>query len=441
MRDRSKEMSHPLQVAIRTLAIGVLAATVVSGQTVLNDAKKIADAGKLFDTLRDDQSGCEVSPLKPHFIFSLRLQAGYVARLPLAHSGQKWVVLIRITAQEGNGIPVYLSDVAQFPGGGVSGQESKIEGSYWLGEGRYSATFLMFDSGGDVCRKDWQIDARLTSGVSEFKAILAPGTVGGSLGPNGGLALGAKPIDRLTILLHASSVLQRQTLLGPLDKAMLLDGMVALMEELPARSVRLVVFNLEQRRELLRKDGFTLEELPEVARILDALQPAAVDYSAVQNPGGTVHFVENLLNQEMHASEPSEAVIFLGSKSIYKSKPSPSFGLAPGVKQRFFYLACEPTRFLLPRSSTLSEGDWGAQGLAMGLPTPSPPGGAIQPNAPDNPPNVPNDLVWKNYGPNAGADSIEYAVGQLKGKTLQVDSPVSFAEAVAKIVHLTGVNR
>ena len=429
-------MIRPRQVAIRTLAIGILAATTVPGQTVLNDAKKIADARKLFDTLGGHQSGCEVSQLKPHRIFSLRLQAGYVARLPLAQSqgqGQKWIVLIRITPQEGNGIPVYLSDVAQFPEGGVSGQESKIEGSYWLGEGRYAVKFLMFDSRGDVCRKDWQIDARLNSEVSKFKPMLAPGTVGGSPGTEGVLALGAKPVDRLTILLHAASVLQRQTLLGPLDKMMLLDGIVALMEELPARSVRLVVFNLEQRRELLRKDAFTLEALPEVVRVLDAVQPAAVDYSAVQNPGGTVDFIENLLNQEMHASEPSEALVFLGPKSMYKSRPSAQFGLPPGTKQRFYYLMCEPTRFLLPRSSTLDGGDWGAQGLAMGLPGSLPTVGIH--------PDIPDDHVWKNYGPNAGADSIQYAVDQLKGRTVQVDSAASFAGAVAEIIRLSGTKR
>ncbi len=431
-KGKFKKMVDPLPVAIRTLAIGILAVAVAPAQTVLNDAKKIADARRLIDTLGGDQSVCEVSPLKPHFIFSLRMQAGYVVRLLPSRpqgQGQKWIVLTRITPQEGNGNPVYLSDVVQFPNSGV-GQESTIEGFYWLGEGRYAVKFLMFDSGGDVCREDWQIDARLNAGVSRFKPILAPGTVAGYLGTEGFPASGAKPVERLTILLHAASVLQRQTLVGPLAKAMLLDGLVALMEELPARSVRLVVFNLEQRKELLLKDGFTLEALPEVAPVLDAVQPAAVDYHAVQNPGGAVDLIENRLNQEMHASDPSEAVIFLGPRSIYKSKPSPKFGLPPGAKQRFFYLVCDPTRFLLPHSSTLSGGDWGAQGLAMGLPTPSP-WGAIQPDVPDN-------HVWKNYGPNAGADSIAYAVDRLKGKTLQVDSARSFADAVAEIVRLSG---
>jgi len=386
------------QLGVRTLAMAVLAAAALHAQTVLEDPKKIADARKLFDTLSGDTAGCEVLPIRPHFVFSLRVHAGYEVRLR-QDQGQQWIMLTSITPLEGNDQPIYLSEVTHFPIGGVSGLGSKIEGSYWLGEGRYTAKFLMFDSRGDVCRKSWQIDARLSSG---------------------GVHVKAKPVGRVTILLHAASVLQKQTMLGKLDKAMLLDGIVALLDELPAASVRVVVFNLEQQRELFRQDGFTLEALPRVAQVLDAVQPATVDYRAAQNPAGPAEFLERLLNQEMQASDPSDAVIFLGSKSIYRAKPFPGFRLSPGAKQRFFYLVCEPTRFLLPRSSTLPGAGWSESGRGMALPPRFDP---------------PDDLMWTNYGPNHAADSIQHTVGQLNGKTLQVDSTVSFAHAVAVIAH------
>jgi len=369
--------------------MAVLAAAALPAQTVLEDPKKIADARKLLDTVSGEDAGCEVLPIRPHFVFSLRVHAGYVVRLPQEQGQQQWIMLTSITPLEGNGEPRYFSD--------VSGLGSKIEGSYWLGEGRYTAKFLMFDSRGDVCRKSWKIDARLNSGGVHAKV---------------------KPVGRVTILVHAASVLQKQTMLGKLDKAMLLDGIVALLDELPAASVRVVVFNLEQQRELFRQDGFAVEALPQVAQVLDTVQPATVDYRVVQNPAGPAEFVERLLNQEMQASDPSDAVIFLGPKSIYQAKPSPGFHLSPGVKQRFFYLVCEPTRFLLPRSSTLSGAGWSESGRGMALPPQFDP---------------PDDLVWTNYGPNYAADSIQHAVGQLNGKTLQVDSVVSFAHAVAAI--------
>jgi hypothetical protein len=106
------------------------------------------------------------------------------------------------------------------------------------------------------------------------------------------------------------------------------------------------------------------------------------------------------------------------------------------MKQRFYYLMCEPTRFLMGRSSTLDGGNWGAQSLSMGEATAAPQG-VMRPNMPDGTDNH----VWKNYGPNAGADSIEYALDQLKGKTVQVDSAGSFAGAVAEIIRLSGTKR
>lgn len=437
-------MTHPLQIAIRTLAIGVLAATVAPGQNVLNDTKKIADARKLFDTLGDDQSGCEVSQLKLRLIFSLRLQAGYVARLPLAQSqgqGQKWVVLIRITPQEGNGDPVYLSDVAQFPEGGVIGQESKIEGSYWLGEGRYAVKFLMFDSRGDVCRKDWQIDARQNSGVSKFKPILAPGTVGGSLGTGGVRTAGAKPIDRLTILLHAASVLQRQTLLGPLDKTMLLDGIVALMQELPRLDRCSWWCSIWSNGE--RCFGRRVSHLRRCPKWRKSWMRSSLRRwvtAPFRTPVAPRALSRTYSTRKCTNPSRPRQWFFWGPSRFTRVGRLPNSVFRRGTEQRFYYLMCEPTRFLLPRSSTLDGGDWRAQGLAMGFP-PRSPSGAIQPNAPDVQPNVPNDLVWKNYGPNAGADSIEYTLGQLKGKTVQVDSAGSFASAVAEIIRLPGKNR
>ena len=46
-----------------------------------------------------------------------------------------------------------------------------------------------------------------------------------------------------------------------------------------------------------------------------------------------------------------------------------------------------------------------------------------------------------NYGPNHGSDSIEYAVGQLRGKTMKVDLVGSFADAVAEIACRSGAKR
>ena len=103
----------------------------------------------------------------------------------------------------------------------------------------------------------------------------------------------------------------------------------------------MIVFNLEQQKELLREEDFTLAALPMVARALDAVQPATVDYRTLQNPSRAGDFVQDLVKRELQASKPSDAVVSLGPRSIDKSKPSPALVLPPGAKQRFFYLLWE----------------------------------------------------------------------------------------------------
>lgn len=424
-----------LPFAFRRLAIGVLAVAVVSGQALLNDPKKIADAQKLFDTMHSGQLPCEVTPRKPHFIFSLRMQAGYVVHVPLADprvQGQKWIALTRVSSKERNGNPAYLSDVVELPRGGNSQHEATIEGSYWLGEGRYSVEFLMFDDSGDVCRKEWEVDARLNSGVRNVKPILPPGGVAGNSVSELPVPV-AKSVGRLTILLHAASLLQKQSSLRDLDKAMLLDAMVALMEEMPARPVRLVLFNLEQQRELSRREGFTLDDLPEIARELDAVQPSTVDYSVLRNPVGPLDLIRNLVNQEIPAPEPSSAVVFVGPRSIYKDKPSPPFGPPPEGSPKLFYLLWERP----PAGSGLQFGP-GLQGQVgqMGI-------GRSPSGNPDASPGI-DVYAWPpmvNFGPNHGPDSIEYTVDRLNGKVMKVDSVASFTSAVAEIARLSGLNQ
>jgi hypothetical protein len=410
----------------RLVAAGLLAAAVASAQTVLDDPKKIEDARRLLDSFSGQSVQCDVSPIKPGFVFSLRLQAGYIGRVPLRQvqiDGQKWIVLARITPQQGSRSPVYLSDVVQFPRGGDNNQAAEIGGSFWLGEGRYAVKWMIFDGQGDACRREWQIDARVNVSERKVNPPMAPGTVAGLAGRATGPAAGPKPgaVGHLTILLHAASLLQKQTLLNALDKTMLLDAIVALTEETGARSVRLVVFNLEQQKEILRQDGFTIQALPEVSKALDSVQPGTVDYGTLQNPGGAAGLIEDLVNREIHAAEPSGAVVFLGPRSIYNGKPSPAFGLPPGAIQQYFYLMwTHPPR----RPRSVPEVGFGAMGPGRwGVPS-DPTTGVNYPTGVNFPPN---------FGPNNGPDSIQHAVAQLKGELLTVNSSEAFTSAVMEI--------
>jgi hypothetical protein len=80
-------------------------------------------------------------------------------------------------------------------------------------------------------------------------------------------------LSRLTILLDVAPAEQLRTILRTSDEALLIDGLLSLIEELPARSVRLVMFDLTQQKEVFRREGFTTDALPEVVQALNSVHP------------------------------------------------------------------------------------------------------------------------------------------------------------------------
>ena len=78
------------------------------------------------------------------------------------------------------------------------------------------------------------------------------------------------------MLLHAAPANPRQSQLTAEDTAILLGGLDALLDQIPARTVRLVAFNLDQQKELTTRDGFTAPGLDELETALNS-QRLAVD--------------------------------------------------------------------------------------------------------------------------------------------------------------------
>jgi hypothetical protein len=240
---------------------------------------------------------------------------------------------------------------------------------------------------------------------------MAPNTVAGLSWRASPIAEGANSLPRLTILLDAAAMMPGRTLLSASDKALLLDALAALVEELPARSVKLVVFHLDLKTEVFRREGFTIDAMPEVAQAMNELQPSMVDYTVLQKPGGALDLIENLANLEIRAPEPSGAVIFLGPKTRYTGMIPPGAIDRPrGAAPRFFYLQCV-TRPRGPGAGPIPPGSMDAQTR-----------GGFGPL-----------VVPYIYPSSSLPDSIANAVARLKGKTMITGSPEEFARAIAEV--------
>ena len=372
---------------MRRLVAGFLLACAALSAQILVDAARIPAGLRSLQPLPGEQPArCELTPLRPMLNFGFRFQAGYVARLPLNQylgSGHKMAILARITPEGGDRKPVYLLQTLKLPPIPKTNQEGEVGGGYLLGEGRYSVSWMLLDDANRVCRKEWRIDVQLNHSESKVRPAMPPFTVS-DFSPRASAWSrsdrdDARPV-RLTVLLHAAPLSPRRTQLRAGDRMMLLGSLASLLERVPARWVRLVVFSLDQQKEIYRKDRFVPQELEQVAQSLNDLELGMVDYGVLQNRRGHIDLLANLVHRELTAAEPSEAVVFLGPTARFADKPPKTVLEKPAAATpRFFYFQFKP----LFRRST-----------------------------------------------NSFPDSINFAVDRLKGKNLVIHSPGEFAKAI-----------
>jgi hypothetical protein len=388
------------------------------------EPEKVGQAVKQLDAPADaNPLRCDVRPIKPALNFTFRFQAGYVVTVPMKQyvgTGHVWAILTRITPQNGSqggeAKPVYLIDVIRLPPiPETTKSEAESGGSYLLGEGRYDVSWILMDDAGRTCRKSWQVEVALGRGDKGVKLGMPPGTVAG-LSERGLPLRGSPVLDRdndagpplrLTVLVDSAPFTFRRTSragLSGYDRNLLLGMLAALLERLPSASVKLILFNLEQQRELMRQDGFQLRDLRKVSETLNGLNLGTIDAGKLGNPGGHLGLLAGFINDELRAERPADAVVFLGPRERYDEKMPPEMLDKPGEgAPHFFYLQHRPQR----RPMIVPEG---ARGSRPGAPTT-----IIQPPGGDYP------------------DSISRAIDRLKGDTIRVHTPGEFAKAIERL--------
>jgi hypothetical protein len=229
------------------------------------------------------------------------------------------------------------------------------------------------------------VDAKLGRQERQLKLAMPPDTVadftlrGRPEGKRG--ADDAAPI-RLTVLLDAAPLVPLRTRLRASDRVILLGLLSSLLERVPARSVRLVVFNLDQQKTLLRQDAFAPGALDLVAQALNGTELGLVDYHVLQNRHGHLDFLAGLMNLELRAEAPSDVVVILGPQTRYVDKlPQAALENPHGAAPQFFNLQFRP---------------------------------------------------YLGGGPTL-PDSISLATAKVKGKTLVIRTPADFAKAIEQI--------
>lgn len=380
-------------------------------------AQSLADPAHL-DTIRKafdfPQPGatldCQFTPVRPALDFSFRFQAGYAMHTPLSQFRGKsrgWTVLLKVTPEAGE--PTFLVHKFRLPDVPDTRLLSEMSGGFLVGEGKYRVQAMVDDDRHRVCRAQWSIEAKLSSAERKLMPAMPSGSVAEIALPLSGSPAPVPKLARLTILLHAAPLSPRLSKLQVRDVSMLVGSLSTLMNQLPARSVRLVVFNLEQQSVLLRKEGFTTADMDEVSKAINAIQLSMVDYKTLQNVSGSVGLLTNLIRAELQAPEPSEEVVFLGPQArTRKAIPKDDFEKSDRGAPRIFYVQYWP--LLRTRGGRSGTGN----GIPAGM-------GPVS--------------FWPSpaFSEFMASDSIAQAVGRLKGDTIVVRTPDDLANAIRRM--------
>jgi hypothetical protein len=368
---------------------GMLAQTLVQPARVRAALTTVFTANPVEQILR-----CDVTPAQPALDFRFRFQAGYSVNVPMEqYLGPKhgWAIYTRVTPPDGKPA-AYLVAKVHLPD--VPPTKVKIDtfGGFLVGPGRYHVEWALYDDQERVCRKDWNIEAKLNHGERNVKLDIPPATVadfgGNGLPPKTRMRDDA-PQFRLTILLHAAPISPHRTQLRITDRILLMSTLASLAGTVPALSVRLEVFNLDKQQVLFNQEDFTLDSLGRVAQALNDMELDAIDYHTLQHPAGHVDLLSDLINRELASPKPSDAVVFLGPASRYFDKIPPAALDTAAAKLRVFYFQYRPLRMRGPM-----------------LP-----------------------------------DSITYAIERVKGRLIHITSPGEFANAIVQLERAAATSR
>jgi len=373
----------------------------VSAQAIVPPADLLR-VQKAFEPRPDEERlPCYVTPIRPVINLAFRTEAGYTFRVPKSqYSGPTagWMVLTAIAPEHGD--PTYLLGRTRFTDAPVVESDFAIRGAYSLGTGRYSVEATLRDDRNRVCRQHWQIVVSLSHSERSVPLAVPPLTVRELQRIN--IPDVSHPDDvppmRLSVLVSAAAFSTRRMSIVP-DIERIAGALTALLEHLPASSVRLVAFSLEQRKEIFRAESFHPDDILKLADAIESTPRATVDVSLLKTPRGYVDFLAGVIRREFAAPDrPADTVIFLGPESRYWDKiPREALPAAGQAHPRLYYVRDEG--FHPPVL-------WESQ---RGIPTAR--------------------LTRSGHQP----DIISRAVAQLNGAIVNIYSPAELAAAIRRI--------
>ena len=397
--------------------IGILFAAGALAQQII-PVEKVSGGANAFDANQHREPlPCTITFTKPQLNLAFRFETTYAAQVPLdacAGGEHKWRVLFRVMPRDGQ--PVYFTDSFDLSGASGAAFDAVVKGTFFTGEGDYDVQWSLWDDLGRVCRQNARGQPHRTRNEQNVKVEMPPGAAGDFSWQSVSEESIAAKTRRITILMNAA--LPRVSHGQAVDNEWpaLLTILSSLLEQAPEASVRLVVFNLDQQRELFRKDDFTARDVAGIAHEGDALARWAVDSKVLQNPAGGWELIGKLESSEIRSAPLPDTILFLGLPAASAEKmPNEMPQSASAQTPRFVYLRYH----LDPQAS--------AQALRVGR------GGG--PSLPRGGRETMGEIIPRG-NPRSGypyLDPIEQAVRRMRGRTIEISSADTLSRALSAV--------
>jgi hypothetical protein len=263
---------------------------------------------------------CTFHPVPAHLNFGLEDEAGYILQFPFHQFyGPHHSIDVRLHIEPVSG-PGPSADIANhfdLPPVPDTTLKGEVAGDFNISPGVYTVSSIASDDKGRSCRDTWTVTAK-DSGHRHPAA--------------------RRTLDRLSVFLDVAPLNSRAPSLTAIDVVRLTSSLRSLMQELPAKDVRLVAFSLDLGKIILWKDGFLPSDLDRLRADLVAVQFGTVDIRHLRNGPSPAAFLDALIRRETSDSRKADAVLFLGPFARDRGYPIRPGAAARSVGGTFWYL-------------------------------------------------------------------------------------------------------
>ncbi|MBY0505648.1 MAG: hypothetical protein K2X03_17165 [Bryobacteraceae bacterium] len=259
---------------------------------------------------------CRVDHVPPRLSFSFKYWSGFEVTLPsqevAGEAGNRLVTSFRVRPRGASGDWTYFFQESVLP---EVPADKKVDlwygGGFFVGVGKYEVDWLLVERDGKVCRKSW------TFGVNQ------PGKVEMATPPNTVTSVrledwsGFKPATdakgEVTVMLNAAPVARRRyvTKLSPWDRTILLTSLKSVLDQVHVSRARVVVFDVDGRRELFRSADFRPRDYRRLFGVLERADFGTIDYNTLATGPPAGEFLFRVVEKEIAAAK-GQPVIFLG---------------------------------------------------------------------------------------------------------------------------------